>query len=307
MCQLSLSNGKIYFYSSLALSLYFSFFTFVTNSVRAEVSSYSESAYTIPRQIQYSFTLQNRSNCVLQKAEFWTYAPVKHTSTQRCIQLETSHPYELISDELGNQILYFTFNNFPPFATKIITIRADLMLSDQGKTSPGKDVESFLNAAKYIESDNPELSEFAKRFKVLKPSETAKKIFHWVAANLQYMGYLKDDYGALYAFKNRRGDCTEFMYLFAALCRANFIPSRGIGGYVCNENSIVKPNDYHNWAEFYEDDIWHLADPQKKVFMENPSQYIAMRIIGKSSNNPMGEFHRFRCAGEGLIVKMNKD
>ena len=31
--------------------------------------------YTIPRSIQYSFTLQNKTNRVMNEAEFWAYAP----------------------------------------------------------------------------------------------------------------------------------------------------------------------------------------------------------------------------------------
>jgi hypothetical protein len=47
-----------------------------------------KSNYSILRQIQYSFTLQNKTNRLLEKAEFWTYAPVKQTATQRTIHLE---------------------------------------------------------------------------------------------------------------------------------------------------------------------------------------------------------------------------
>ncbi|MFV1951066.1 MAG: transglutaminase family protein [Nitrospinota bacterium] len=266
----------------------------------------TESNYSIHRQIQYSFTLQNRTNRLLKKAEFWTYAPLKQTSTQRCVNLEISHPYQLILDDLGNQILYFKFHNLSPYTTKIITIKADLTLSDTPNPIPVTDINAFLRAEKYIESDDPGLSRFAKKFKAPKPVETVEGIFRWVAENVQYAGYLRNDRGALYALRNKQGDCTEFTSLFVALCRANNIPARGIGGYVCSENNILKPNDYHNWAEFYDDDVWRIADPQKKVFMQDQSNYIAMKVIGESPKNPMRKFHWFRFAGDGLKVKMNQ-
>ena len=122
---------------------------------------------------------------------------------------------------------------------------------------------------------------------------------------MQYTGYSPKDRGALYALKKRKGDCTEFMHLFAAISRASGIPARGIGGYVCNTNMILRPSDYHNWVEFYEDGAWRIADPQKRVFMENQSHYIAMNLIGESTKNPMGRFHRFRFTGDGLKVKMS--
>jgi transglutaminase-like putative cysteine protease len=298
-----MSKKKLNLYL-ITLCLYFVFFETGVDSTDAG-PVLPETSYSIPREIQYSFTLQNKSNHLLNKAEFWTYAPVKETSTQHCLKLEASRPYELILDDLGNQILYFRFDDLPPYSTKIITIKATLTLSEMPNPISMGNINAFLRADKYIEIDNPELFQFSKNFKDLTPVKTAENIFRWVADNVYYAGYMRDERGALYALKNKRGDCTEFMYLFAALCRANNIPARGIGGYVCAENTILKPGSYHNWAEFYDDGSWKIADPQKKSFMQNQSHYIATRIIGESAKNPMGEYNRFRFEGEGLKVTMN--
>ncbi len=298
-----MSKKKVNLYL-ITLCLYFVFFETGVDSTDAG-PVLPETSNSVHREIQYSFTLQNKSNHLLNKAEFWTYAPVKETSTQRCLKLEASRPYELILDDMGNQILYFRFENLPPYATKTITIRANLVFSDKPDHVSVQDVHFFLQAEKYIESNNPEISRFSARFRDSKPLTTAENIFQWVSENINYTGYSRNDRGALYALRNRQGDCTEFMYLFVALCRASNIPARGIGGYVYSGEPILNPSGYHNWAEFYEDGIWRTADPQKKVFMQNSSQYIAMKLIGDSVKNPMGDFHRFRFAGDGLEVKMN--
>lgn len=261
--------------------------------------------YAIPRHIEYSFTLRNKTNRVVKEADFWTYAPVKQTATQQCVHLETSHPYKLISDDLGNQILHFTFHNFAPYATKIITLKTDLLLSDTPNRVSAKDIPAYLQTEKYCESDDPEISRLAKKLRAAKSLNTAENVFRWVAGNVQYAGYLRHARGALNALRNKKGDCTEFMYLFAALCRANDVPARGVGGYVCSENAVLKPNDYHNWAEFYDNGVWRIADPQRKLFMQNQSQYVAMHVISESPGNPMGDYQRFRFTGEGLKVKMN--
>lgn len=264
-----------------------------------------EPVYGIPRHIEYSFTLQNRTNRLLKKAEFWTYAPVKQTASQLLVHLESSLPYRLITDDLGNQVLHFTFHNLAPYATRIITINADLLLSDRPNRLPENDLEAYLQPEKYSESGAPRIRRLAGRLKAPKPIGTAENIFRWVSGNVQYAGYLKNPRGALYALKNKRGDCTEFMYLSAALSRANNIPARGVGGYVVKENGVLKPGGYHNWMEFYDGDVWQSADPQKKIFMKNRSHYIAMRLFGKTSHNPMGDHRRFRFSGDGLKVKMN--
>jgi len=260
--------------------------------------------YPILKDIQYGFTLRNKTNQTLKEAEFWAYAPVKLTSTQNCLKIEASDPYQLIVDDLGNQILYFRVENLPPYAVKPITIKISLGLSNTPHPISIDSSHSFLRPEKYIESDHPEIERLARKFESATPRETAKNLFRWVADNISYAGYLRDSRGALYALKNKRGDCTEYMCLFAALCRANRIPARGIGGHVCQESGILEPSSYHNWAEFHEEGAWRIGDPQKNIFMQNSSQYIAMRIIDESPKNPMGEFNRFRSSGDGLEVEM---
>jgi len=221
------------------------------------------------------------------------------------VHLEASHPFQVISDDLGNQILQFTFKDLSPYATKIITIEADLLLSDTPNPMQVKDLSAYLRAEKYCESDDPEISQVAKELVGPKPVSTAENIFRWVAGHIQYAGYLREPRGARYALRHKRGDCTEFMYLFAALCRADNIPARCVGGYICPENAVLKPNSFHNWVELRDNGVWKIVDPQRKVFMQVPSHYIAMQVISESPTNPMGDYYRFRFAGDGLRVKMN--
>ena len=59
--------------------------------------------------------------------------------------------------------------------------------------------------------------------------------------------------GALYAFKERRGDCTEYMSLATAVFRVNNVPARAVAGFVVEEGSaVLSSGDYHNWTEFYD-------------------------------------------------------
>jgi len=118
-------------------------------------------------------------------------------------------------------MLHFTFDAFPPYAAKIVTVKADLLLSSGVNTLTVPDMQFFLKPEKYIESDNPALYRKAQRLKGATPLKTAENIFHWVADNIDYAGYLKNNRGALYALTHREGDCSEFMYLFAALCRSD--------------------------------------------------------------------------------------
>lgn len=260
--------------------------------------------YPVSRQIQYRFAVKNHSNRKVKEAVFWTYAPVEQTAAQTCGHLEASYPYQEISDDLGNRRLRFSFRDFPPYATKTVTIKAQLHLAEEPNKTVLNDSRPFLGPETYLESENEEIRQLAQRLKGKSPLRTTENIFDWVVKNVRYAGYSNNVRGALYALRHKKGDCTEYMYLFVALCRACGIPARGMAGYVCKEDRVLQARDYHNWAEFYENGTWKIADPQKGVFMENPADYIAMRTVRKAQGDTVVQFERFRCQGEGLKVKM---
>lgn len=257
----------------------------------------------IVRHVQYSFTIQNTKADVLPLAEFWTYAPVKRTSHQTCEAIKASHPYQLTEDELGNQILYFSFLGLPPYASKIVTIEADVALKESSEPATAA-AGAWLKSAPFVEIDDPTFLRQAPVIGGTSIVGKAQSVFQWVSQNVKDNGYSAKDRGALYALTNKKGDCTEFMYLFVALCRRQQIPARGLGGYICAQNAILRSADYHDWAEFYDGARWQIADPQRKVFIRDASQYVATRIIGKS-DGPMENFARFRFKGDGLKVTMN--
>lgn len=263
-------------------------------------------SYIAPRQVRYSFTLKNTTNQIISDIGFFVYAPVKQTAFQLVNKIESSHPYELIVDNLDNQILSFSFKELGPYATQIVNISTNLSLSSQpNKIFQKINTDDFLKPETYVESDHPEIVEKAKSFKTKNSIQTAKAIQSWVFNHIKYSGYVQNEQGAYYAFKHKAGDCTEYMDLFTALCRAKNIPCKRIGGYVTDVNSVLKPSDYHNWVEFFDGKKWNIADPQKNKFMEKSENYIATRIISSSINNIMQNHDKFKINGDGVKVTMN--
>jgi transglutaminase-like putative cysteine protease len=259
----------------------------------------------LSRNIQYNFKIQNTTNRLLSRADFWTYVPVKNNSLQESISLESSHPYQLITDQQGNQIIHFTFLNIAPFSSSMVTVKTKLLMHKNPRTLSINNMQPYLEPGKYIESDDPEIKKIAQHLKGKTARETAEKIFNWINANIIYDAYSSYDHGALHALKQRKGDCTEFAYLFVALCRSNGIPARAIGGYICPDSMILSANKFHNWAEVHLGNTWQIVDPQKKKFLRDQVNYVAVEIINHKNENPMGNYHRFRFEGEGFTVKMN--
>ncbi len=262
-------------------------------------------SYDIHRHISYSFTIQNRTGRIIHDAQFRTYAPVKATATHRCTEIAASHPFERFDDELGNQVLQFTFQQFSPFAVKIITISADLLISPEPLREKVSDVERYLRAEQYVEADDPRIINRAKSLSRGGLLPTAEGIARWVSENIRPSGYLSGSRGAAWTLQQGLGDCTEYMYLFVALCRANRIPARCLEGFICRENAVLHPGGYHNWAEIYHDKTWKIADPSNSIFLQHQDHYIVMRIMNASQGNSIASFHRYSLVGEGLKVTMN--
>jgi len=268
---------------------------------------YEQAEYPIKRNIRYSFTLQNSTNTVKKNVDFWVFAPVKQTSTQLTKSIQASMPYELSGDNLGNQMLHFRIESLPPFGTRIISINAELYLTDRPNRYKEKDLEIFLGPEKFMETQDESLVNLANRLSADTKTDKAQKLYKWVNTNIKYAGYVKDDRGALYALKNRKGDCTEYMYLYSTLARIANIPSRGIGGYVYQEDTVLKPEEFHNWSEVYIDDAWRVVDPQNGVFMDKQSHFIAMRIISRAMREQLNlqNTHQFTVSTKDITVKMN--
>jgi hypothetical protein len=263
--------------------------------------------YDVERHIRYGFTLHNASNRVLEGAEFWTYVPVRETSTQRCcVRLESSMPYELKMDDLGNQVMHIRLPALPPYSNTIVQISAELRLAETGNAIALGDIASYLGEERFVEVGHPRMVAFASRIQGdSKPAVLADQAYDLVKSNLRYSGYVLKDQGALRALSDGEGDCTEFMYLFMALARGKGVPARGIGGYVYAQDAVLKARDYHNWAEFHADGAWHIADAQKGVFARGGASYIAMRILGAPGEGETSSAHRFWHTGDGLEVRMN--
>jgi len=260
--------------------------------------------YHIPKQIRYSYTLRNTTGQLLEKAQFWTYAPVPQTSHQKVQKIKANLPYRSLRDDLDNEMLHFEIASIPPYGAVIVSITVDLLVSESPVGMSAGRTDRFTRPEAHIESDDVRIADLARSLSDKRPEAGARKAYDWVAEHLFTETYVAEDRGALYALQNKTGDCTEFSYLLTALYRSQQVPARPIGGYVFSGNGIVKAVDYHNWTEFYTDGAWQIADAQKRAFRDKQADYVAMRRIVSGAENPFNT-QRFSFAGAGLEVSMN--
>ncbi len=130
---------------------------------------------------------------------------------------------------------------------------------------------NYLQATDYIQSDHPTLDSVAGALKRLDLTNTLKANFAAVQ-QLESSGTnaLTD---ALTAWQRQRASCNGQSRLFVALCRAQGIPARVVGGLVL-ENAEKRTS--HLWAEVYYNNHWIPFDPLNGHFAYLPAHYLEL-------------------------------
>jgi len=253
---------------------------------------------TINRHLRFTVSLANPKPYELQSQTLWLYVPVAEGPTQQLAALTVSMPHERLTDAIGHAIVKLDFPKFPPFATKLVSINANVLLTSEPVSTPLQNPQDWLGAERFVETNDPRIQKLAAELKRLSDRETAQSIYAWTRDNLHHTAYAADVLGALDALQHGGGDCTEYACLAVALARANGIPARRVGGYVTDRDSVLRASDYHDWAEVYFDGAWRLLDAHKGHWLEPAGQYVAFRHGRDEAPNAIGLAQRFRVLGE---------
>jgi transglutaminase-like putative cysteine protease len=259
------------------------------------------------RRVRYAFTAQNQSAAVLEQPAVLVHAPVRQTSTQRVDALSCTQPSLVEVDLFGNQTLRVRLEPLAPYATRVVTVDAELMLSDppRAEALPPLLRQSYRVAERYVETTDPRIQALIPRLKSDTATHTARNIFDFVRRGLRADEYRGIERGAAGALQERAGTCADHAYLFTALMRAAGYPARAVGGYIGSDSAMLRAHDYHTWAEFYDEGTWRLADPHQGRFMREPARYIAMRIVSSQAPGSLGANQRYAATRAGLLVSMN--
>jgi transglutaminase-like putative cysteine protease len=295
---LSLVAGLYFFSSSYPVN------TTETKSDPQQKVHYPEPHYLIAKQIKYRYHLKNTSNQVLKNSDFWVYAPIKQTASQKVLEIKSSHSYELISDKDHHQILHFKLKNFAPYDQKIITVQVKLNLSEQPNLQSVQTPETYLQATPLIELEHPGIRSLAQQLRQTSPHQSAEAIYQWSVEHLDSRGSHLKERSAAQLLSNKKGDATAFMHLFSALGRSNQIPTREVGGYLVKQNRILHASDFHHWAEYYQDKTWHLVDIQNNTFRQQYQNYIAFRHYGSDPAKSQFQRPHYKVSDEHISVKM---
>jgi hypothetical protein len=254
---------------------------------------------TLVRYLRWTIVLRNQEDRPVPRLDLWLHLPADLPG-QTLAFAEFSHPAQTAKDSLGNRFARLAPGPLAPRETQVVETLVKVFRDVSPPAAPSPPLPRYSLPEPLIESGSPEIAKAARSLAGKTPLDTAQRVYEHVTATLGAGEYDPQDRGALWALTNKRGDCTEAALLFTALCRALAVPARTLTGYMAPRDRRVAQQDLHNWAEFYAEGRWHVADPYYRVFDANYSHYTAIGVFRKDAQTPLKGYHAFRFDTHGV-------
>jgi transglutaminase-like putative cysteine protease len=247
-----------------------SLFAFLATLLFLPLASAQPPAIAASERVDFSMHFDISAPPETKKITFTILVPPDIENRQKLVRKKYSIQPEREFQENGSTYARIVIHN-PPRSLKmnidceVVLYRYDLetALAHKGKvTAETKQaLAPFLAEEKYLEVNDTAIQKAAKTIAGKNGEPGVRQVMDFVAQTLQKGPFDPADHGAVWALKNKHGDCTEYSDLFVALCRAKGIPARACEGYLITE--VVKGDTpKHDRAEVYLHDLgWVPIDP----------------------------------------------
>ena len=240
------------------------------------------------------------------------FVPIIRNITARhfvILQNKTS-PHTLIKDDSEN--IYLNLDNITITDDQTYRLKVNyyvlsfevqyLIYTTKGRDDATLFDNRYVEPEKLIESNDSRITSLAYNLTVSVSDfhEKVLEIYRFVRRHLQYKAQ-NEERGALWALEHETGDCSEYSYLFVALCRAAGIPARIQAGFAFHR-SHATIEDGHMWAEYYLTEYgWIPVDVTWQLF-----DYIDARHFSSIQSVPIitpYTNYLFECREEDSILE----
>lgn len=252
-------------------------FLIVSCTQKQEQDLEPENVYTFEVSFRYKVTNTTDSVVFGEKASF--ALPVADSARHSVLAIDTNVTGEIVELDGGNREYQIEFERLLPREVKIVSVSVRYASKDAEVYDPTQLASSYLAETRFMPFRQPEFARLTTALKRDNPRAVIDESFQWVVSNILYSGYNPSTLGAAYALKHRKGDCTEFTYLLAALLRGNGIPARLASGYVIQGSGVLSAADFHSWVEVGINGVWRVLDAQKQHFGPDDNAYFTVSYL----------------------------
>ena len=232
-------------------------------SFSEEILKYKIRNPTVSR-VTHEIIIVNEGAFPVENVNVWIPI-IKNETPHHFVLIEnitSSHPYGIFkNDSSNNTYIFWQIDRISPgkllkikIEYSILSFNVQYLINANAVEEYSKESRLYRNYTqpeKFIESDDPTIVETAKFIAgdETNPHILALKIADFVSKNLAY-AVQDEERGAVWALEHGEGDCSEFSYLFTALCRACGIPARVKAGIAFHSN-VEETSFGHMWAEYF--------------------------------------------------------
>jgi PKD repeat protein len=212
--------------------------------------------------LTYNFDFKNNGPGEITQLDVYIAIPTNRDH-QQISNLSFSAPYASLTDRYGQDIAYFKITNLSPGQQANISWEGDIKVvrKDYGidpaligdlEQLPPDIVNVYTTNESMYQLESQVIQDAAQA--AINGATNAywmtRNIHDFVANRLSYLNDHRWD-NAETVYLQKHGSCTEYTYLFIALCRANGLPARYVGGTVRRSEGTSVDTSFHRWAEVY--------------------------------------------------------
>ncbi len=215
-------------------------------------------------EIRYAHQVRNYGPGKVKAADVYVAVPHDRDSQLIAGAVEFApKPSAFVSDRWQQSCAHFRHENLPPATNKTVTMKLKARVYEvfyyvrPEKVGALEDIpaeikERYLgDGTKYclndplIQSSTREAVDDEKN-----PYWIARKIYHWLMGKMSYE--LAGGWNvAPEVLRRGNGSCSEYSFVYIALCRASGLPARYVGAVVVRGDDASMDDVFHRWVEVY--------------------------------------------------------
>ncbi len=226
-------------------------------------------------KVKYTCLATNFGPGLVKSWDYYFALPSERVSQKINEEIVYSYPYsEITKDRWGQKAAHWSVKNLKAGKNAEIVVELDVTLWDiryfifpdrVGKLSeiPKEIKAKYLENNRKYQYDHPKIKETTKKIvgKETNPYRMARKIYNYLIDNMYYemVGGWNT---APTVLERGNGSCSEYTFVYIAMCRSLGIPARYVGSVVMRGDESSMDDVFHRWAEIYLPNYgWIPVDP----------------------------------------------
>lgn len=229
------------------------------------------------QQVEFIHQTRNFGPGIIKTLDVYLAIP-ENLNNQDLLEPVTFDPKvtDVLTDKWGQKVAHFRFDDLAPTEFATVRMYASAKMYETryfvfpDKTGTLDDIPKDIRKQYLVDDakfslENDIIQQGVKKAigDETNPYWIGRKIFNYVIANMEYE--LAGGWNVAPAVLERgNGSCSEYSFVYIAMCRAAGLPARYAGAIVVRSDDASYDNVFHRWVEIYLPGYgWLPVDPSR--------------------------------------------